>query len=51
MTETTVPVLPTAGELLLLRQRLACDGPGTPAVNSVLDEKLYRAQMELKVTP
>jgi len=44
---TEVPVLLTAAELLLLRQRLS-DGPGTPAVNSALDAKLYRAQRELE---
>lgn len=32
----------TDEELLLLRQRLS-DGPGTPAVDSVLDAKLWRA--------
>jgi len=40
-------VMLTADELLLLRQRLS-DGPGTPAVDSVLDEKLYLAQQELR---
>jgi hypothetical protein len=45
LTETT-PVQLTAAELLLLRQRLS-DGPGTPAVDSVLDEKLYQAQGRL----
>ncbi len=42
------PVLLTAGELLLIRQRLAYDGPGTPAIDSELDAKLYQAQRELE---
>ena len=41
-----VEVLLTAGELLLLRQRLS-DGPGIPAADSVLDAKLCRAQKQL----
>jgi len=38
----------TAAELLLLRQRLTFSGPGTPAADSVLDAKLYQAQMRLE---
>lgn len=45
MAETLV--LLTAEELLLLRQRLS-EGPGTPAVNSTLDAKLYEAQRKLE---
>lgn len=44
----TVSVELTAPELLLLRQRLS-DGPGTPAVDSALDAKLYQAQRRLNV--
>jgi len=40
-------VMLTADEILLLRQRLS-DGPGTPAVHSALDARLYQAQLELK---
>jgi hypothetical protein len=47
MSELEVHVPLTAAELLLLRQRLS-DGPGTPAVNSALDEKLYNAQVRLR---
>jgi len=46
MTETTAVHL-TADELLLLRQRLS-DGPGTPAVDSALDAKLYDGQRRLE---
>ena len=46
--ESPAPVRLTADELLLLRQRLS-DGPGTPAVNSALDAKLYQAQREAGV--
>ena len=45
MAETSVVL--TEAELLLLRQRLS-PGPGLPAVDSVLDAKLYAAQMALK---
>ena len=41
-------VMLTADELLLLRQRLS-DGPGTPAVDSALDAKLYQAQREIGI--
>jgi hypothetical protein len=41
----------TAAELLLLRQRLAFAGPGTPAIDSALDAKLYRAQKTLSGDP
>lgn len=40
----------SAAELLLLRQRL-CDGPGTPAVDSALDARLYRAQQAASPPP
>lgn len=44
----TIAVQLTAAELLLLRQRLASGGPGTPAVDSALDAKLYEAQRRLE---
>lgn len=44
----TATVTLTSEEVLLLRQRLAFDGPGTPAVNSPLDAKLYRTQLDLR---
>jgi hypothetical protein len=47
--ENPEAVMLTADELLLLRQRLAFDGPGTPAVDSALDAKLYQAQRELEI--
>ena len=45
--ESPGAVMLTADEILLLRQRLS-DGPGTPAVHSALDARLYQAQLELK---
>ena len=45
MAETSVVL--TEAELLLLRQRLSPEA-GLPAVDSVLDAKLYAAQMALK---
>jgi hypothetical protein len=35
-------------ELLTLRQRLAFDGPGSPAIDSALDAKLYEAQVRIE---
>ena len=44
----TTPVPLTAAELLLLRGRLT-SGPGTPAVDSALDAKLFDAQRRLEL--